>query len=269
MPVKKDASGRRYVEAEAEVPGTPEQVWKAIATGPGISSWFVPTEVEMDSKGTPLKMVSHFGPGDSMDSVTKVTTWEPPHRFVGENPAEGPHAPAVATEWTVEARSGGTCRVRVVHSWFAASDDWDGQMEGHEHGWAAFFRILRLYLSAFRDLPCAPVQLMAFTPESVTNAWTTLTDSLGLPEATKGQQVQSPAGAPRLSGAVEGVSAPPYPELLLRLDGPAPGIAHLFAMPMGESTCVPVRFYLFGDQAAAVRAREEPLWQAWFNQRFS
>jgi hypothetical protein len=24
-----------------------------------------------------------------------------------------------------------------------------------------------------------------------------------------------------------------------------------------------------GDQAAAVRAREEPLWQAWFNQRFS
>jgi hypothetical protein len=47
------------------------------------------------------------------------------------------------------------------------------------------------------------------------------------------------------------------------------GIAHLFAMPMGENTCVPVRFYLFGDQAAAVTAREEPLWQAWFSQRFS
>ena len=44
MPVKKDASGRRSVEAEVEVPGTPEEVWQAIATGPGISSWFVPTE---------------------------------------------------------------------------------------------------------------------------------------------------------------------------------------------------------------------------------
>ena len=46
MPVKKDPNGRRYVEAEVEVPGTPEEVWRAIATGPGISSWFVPTQVE-------------------------------------------------------------------------------------------------------------------------------------------------------------------------------------------------------------------------------
>ena len=35
MPVKKDASGRRWIAVEAEVPGTPEQVWNAIATGPG------------------------------------------------------------------------------------------------------------------------------------------------------------------------------------------------------------------------------------------
>ena len=42
MPVKKDESGRRSVQAEVEVPGTPEEVWEAIATGPGITSWFVP-----------------------------------------------------------------------------------------------------------------------------------------------------------------------------------------------------------------------------------
>ena len=46
MPVKKDETGRRYVEAEVEVPGTPEEVWQAIATGPGVTSWFVPTRVE-------------------------------------------------------------------------------------------------------------------------------------------------------------------------------------------------------------------------------
>ena len=45
MSVKKEASGRRSVQVEFEVPGTPEEVWQAIATGPGISSWFVPTEV--------------------------------------------------------------------------------------------------------------------------------------------------------------------------------------------------------------------------------
>jgi hypothetical protein len=56
---------------------------------------------------------------------------------------------------------------------------------------------------------------------------------------------------------------------MLRIDRPAPGIAHLFAMPMGPSVCVPVRFYLFGDQAAAVAAREEPVWQSWISERFS
>ena len=44
MSVKQEANGRRSVQVEFEVPGTPEEVWQAIATGPGISSWFVPTE---------------------------------------------------------------------------------------------------------------------------------------------------------------------------------------------------------------------------------
>ena len=46
MSIKKESSGRRSVQVEVEVPGTPEEVWKAISTGPGISAWFVPTKVE-------------------------------------------------------------------------------------------------------------------------------------------------------------------------------------------------------------------------------
>jgi hypothetical protein len=56
--------------------------------------------------------------------------------------------------------------------------------------------------------------------------------------------------------------------LLLRLDAPAPGIAHLFALPMGGQVYLPIRLYLFGDQAAAVAAREEPAWQAWMARHF-
>ena len=63
MPVRIDASGRRSVQAEAEVPGTPEEVWQAIATGPGISSWFVPTEIQANRDGIPEKLICHFGPG--------------------------------------------------------------------------------------------------------------------------------------------------------------------------------------------------------------
>jgi uncharacterized protein YndB with AHSA1/START domain len=105
MPVKKDASGRRYVQAEVEVPGTPEEVWQAIATGPGISSWFVPTEVEVGHDGVPATVRSHFGPGTSMDSLASVTAWEPPHRLAAESRDDmGPSGPPVATEWIVEAR---------------------------------------------------------------------------------------------------------------------------------------------------------------------
>jgi uncharacterized protein YndB with AHSA1/START domain len=54
MSVKKEASGRRSVQVEVEVPGTAEEVWQAIATGPGISSWFVPGEFE-ERDGNPSR----------------------------------------------------------------------------------------------------------------------------------------------------------------------------------------------------------------------
>ena len=50
----------------------------------------------------------------------------------------------------MEAKAGGTCIVRVVHSLFTSRDDWDNQLEGTEHGWPGFFRTLRIYLTHFR-----------------------------------------------------------------------------------------------------------------------
>ena len=51
----------RSIELEVEVSGTPEQVWDAIATGPGISSWYVPSTVAEEAGGP---VTSRFGPGD-------------------------------------------------------------------------------------------------------------------------------------------------------------------------------------------------------------
>jgi uncharacterized protein YndB with AHSA1/START domain len=263
MPVKKDASGRRSVEAEVEVPGTPEEVWQAIATGPGISSWFVPSEVEEREGGT---AVAHFAPGNSMDSVAKITCWKPPHRFVAETD-EGPGR--VATEWIVEARSGGTCVVRVVHSWFASTDDWDDQFEGHTHGWVAFFRILRLYLTHFRGQLGASFQVMATAPEPKEAAWQALLEPLGIAGAKTGDHVEAAAEAPRLAGIVERMGEPGWPELLLRLEQPAPGLAHGFPLPMGGQVYLTLRFYLYGEQAAGAVAKAEPVWRQWLGERFA
>jgi uncharacterized protein YndB with AHSA1/START domain len=265
MPVKKEPSGRRSVQAEVDVQGTPEEVWQAIASGPGISSWFVPTKLEGHVGGT---TVSSFGPGNSMDATARITTWEPPHRFVAESEGEGGPG-KVATEWTVEAKAGGTCTVRVVHSWFASTDDWDGQFEGHSHGWRGFFQILGLYLARFRGQPCSPVQLMAMSTQTKEEVYDALVRPLGLANAGVGTRVTPQADAPPLSGVVEVVNPPEWPGLLLRLDEPAPALAHFFALPMGGQVLLPVRFYLYGPAAAGLAREIETAWQTWLNGRFA
>jgi uncharacterized protein YndB with AHSA1/START domain len=264
MPVNHDPDGRRWVQAEVDVPGTPEEVWNAIATGPGISSWFVPTQVEEREGGA---ITANFGPG--MESHSQVTAWEPPRRFVANSRDDmGPEDPSVATEWTVEAQAGGTCKVRVVHSWFASTDNWDAQFEGHSFGWIAFFEILRNYLTHFRGQPSTLVQLMGVSSAPTLEAWGKLTTMLGLNGATEGERITSAPGAPQLAGIVEKKGYPEYPMLIIRLDSPAPGVAHLFALLMGD-TYLPIRFYLYGDQAPAAAAQAEPEWQAWLAQHFA
>lgn len=265
MPLKKDESGRRWVEVEVEVPGTPEEVWRAIATGPGISAWFVPTKIE-ERDGRPVRSVSDFGPG--MESAAEITEWDPPHRFAAESGDLGPGAPPVATEWIVESRDGGTCVVRVVHSLFASADDWDDQLHGWETGWPTFFRILRIYLEHFRGLPGATFQVMGTAPGSKKRAWQSLTGALGLGDPAAGERTSSGAGAPELSAVVEFKGPAKWPQLLLRLDRPAPGIAHLFAMPMGGQVLLPVRVYLYGDRAEETARAEEAAWRAWMAERF-
>ena len=105
-------------------------------------------------------MKLNFGPG--MESRSVVTAWDPPRMFAARRPSGwAPGSPPIATEWSVEARAGGVCVVRVVHSLFASTDDWDNQLDGTESGWPGFFRILRLYLTHFRGQRSASMQFMA------------------------------------------------------------------------------------------------------------
>src|SRR3954464_13689885 len=102
MSVKKEASGRRSIQVEVEVPGTPEEVWQAIATGPGISAWFVPTTFE-ERDGKPVAVTSTFGPG--MEPRAAGTAGDPPRMFAAQGEPWG-GSPPIATEWHVEARTG-------------------------------------------------------------------------------------------------------------------------------------------------------------------
>jgi uncharacterized protein YndB with AHSA1/START domain len=264
MSVKKEPSGRRSVQVEVEVPGTPEEVWRAIATGPGISSWFVPTRSEERAGG---QVICTFGPG--MDSPATITAWEPPHRFVTEGDMGMPGSPKVATEWTVEARAGGTCVVRVVHSLFVSTDDWDNQLDGLEQGWPTYFRILRMYLANFKGMACSAMQLVGFSSEPESKAWEKAGGDLGLLKIAEGQKWSAPDGFPRMSGVAHSLGQGMHSStVLLRLDTPAPGSAYIGAFSCGGMVMVCMSVYLYGDEAKAAALRDEPAWQKWMGERF-
>ena len=264
MSVKKEPSGRRSIQVEVEVPGTPEEVWQAIATGPGISAWFVPTRSEERQGG---QVVSNFGPG--MDCPATITMWQPPKCFVAESEMGPPGSPKVATEWSVEARAGGKCVVRVVHSLFASTDDWDNQLDGLEQGWPTYFRILRRYLADFKGMRCSAMQFVAFASDSESKTWEKLGGELGLLKVAQGQKWSAPDGFPRMTGVVDSLGQGMHSNtMLLRLDTPAPGSAYIGAISCGGMVQVYMAVYLYGANARAAVERDEPIWQTWMGERF-
>jgi uncharacterized protein YndB with AHSA1/START domain len=125
---------------EFTVHATPEEVWDAIATGPGVDAWFMGrTEIE------PGKSVRTAFPGGfTLDS--SVTDWDPPHRLAyrGE-PAE--NGEFHAFEYLVEGRGGSTTVVRVVHS--GALANWEGEYDAMQEGDAIYAGKLAAYLEHF------------------------------------------------------------------------------------------------------------------------
>ena len=145
-----DNSDRRSIELEVEVAGTPEQVWRAIATGPGISSWYVPHTVEEREGGSAS---ARFGPGPEMEIPGRVASWNPPRQVVFDG---GEEVAGFAFEWTVEARGNGTCIVRLVNSGFGSGEEWDDQYDAMRDGWQIFLTNLRLHLEHFAGRSATP-----------------------------------------------------------------------------------------------------------------
>jgi len=227
----------RLVRTEIEVPGTPEQVWRAIATGPGIACWFVPAEVDERAGG---EIVTHHGPYG--DSRGVVTAWEPPRRFAYEERDWAEGAPPWATEILVEARAGGTCVVRLVSGILSGAEDWGDEIDGTQAGWAIGMENLRLYLTHFAGERCTHALAVG------EGAW----PALGLDGAREGERVDGPL----LSGVVERA----LDELVLVRDDDG------FVEAYAHGTQLTVRGYRFGEAGAEVAAREERAWRAWMDE---
>lgn len=248
----------RSIELEIEVPGTPEEVWRAIATGPGITSWYVPHTVEEREGGA---ATARFGPGPEMEVPGRVAAWEPPNRIVFDG---GEGVGGMAFEWLVEARDGGTCIVRLVNSGFGEGGEWDDQFDAMTAGWKMFLSNLVLHLTHFGGRSATASLPTAMWPEPNDSAWARLCEALDIPaHLAVGDRVDvSATGAPALGGVV--AEATPS-RISVVLDAPVPGTALIAAEAMGDHSQVSVWSYLYGAEADAAVERDEPRWQSWLD----
>jgi uncharacterized protein YndB with AHSA1/START domain len=198
------------VNLEADVPGTPDAVWAAIATGPGITAWFVPCTVEGRLGGA---VVLDFGGG--VVGAGRVTRWEPPAAFAYGSAADDPRPGDLAFEFAVSPAGEGTCVVRLV----VTGPTPDAMAEG----WKVFLLNLRLHLTHFAGEECHSV--MATGPGS----WAALTGGLGLPAAPAVDDwvAAHAEGGPHFGGRVVHAGANGY---AVRTDLPAPGIVLVGAL---------------------------------------
>ena len=245
------------LEFSVEVPGTPEQVWHAIATARGMSAWFTPTQLEEHVGGS-----LHFDMGADMGADGHVVAWEPPYRLVyaedwaalmGTDP--GSLSP-LTSEFVVEARSGGTCVVHVTSSGFGIGADWEqGFWDEMAPGWMPHFDTLRLYLAHFAGQDATHWEAQASHPGSPEALWSTVRDALGISAESTQADVRGHRGTVEKLGDRHA---------LLRVEAPVPGMLTLATYKeRGDRATVAARGFLFSPDAAEVAPRERQEWESW------
>lgn len=235
----------RVIDLEIIVPGTPWAVWDAIATGPGIGSWFIPCDVEGRVGGTVTMDFGAFG-----KETARVTVWDPTERFAYEaTDAEGGRT--LSYEWIVQAGDAESSTVRLVNRGFAPGDEPDPDYESMSGGWPIFLENLRLHLMHFAGQHARPLIPTVMVPGGHDDAWASLCGALDVPvDLAEGAHfATSGDGVPVLHGIVEQTVHVPgvVTAYLLVMDAPAAGTAFLAAEGDGDEVACSVWLYLYDD----------------------
>jgi uncharacterized protein YndB with AHSA1/START domain len=239
---------------QVELDATPEQVWEAIATGPGIDSWFMGrNQVE----GGVVRTA--FG-GYNPESA--VTASEPLKRFAYRTD-EAPDGRFMAYEFLIEGRESGSTVLRMVVNGFLPGDDWEAEYEAMTKGGDMFFRTLVEYLTHFAGRTATPVTAFGPPVADWERAWATLRAELGLTgTVSEGDRARfTPDGTEPTEGPVEGTVFFVNSQTLgIRTDG----ALYRFLQGFGGSMVVAHNVFTEIDPQRAERA-----WQNWLDRVFA
>jgi uncharacterized protein YndB with AHSA1/START domain len=189
---------------DIDLEATPEQVWAAIATGPGIDSWFMGRNQVEPREGGATKMEM---PGFSGEST--VTAWEPGRRFAhrGEPAEDGSF---MAFEYLIEGRGGSATTLRMVHSG-VLTGDWEAEYDALKKGNPLYLRSLAQYLKHFPGRVAVPVTAFGPPQPDQDTVWAAVTSAVGLSKDVKeGDEVHFTVGGEQIDGVVDTVLEPGF-----------------------------------------------------------
>ena len=234
---------------QAEVPASPDEVWAAIATGPGIDSWFMGrNEVKAGAGGAVRTVFGEYAP------ELEITGWDPA-RWFAYSSGRAPDGRFIAYEFLIEGRAGGSAVLRTVTSGFLPGDDWADEFEAMALGGELYFRTLVEYLTHFAGRFATPVTAFGPPGTSWSRDRSLLCRELGLAEPPQ------PGDPVRFTGEV----------------GPADGVVYfanahaigvrtpetLYRFMRGFAKPVIAAHHLFGADAEPDQARRA--WEAWLS----
>jgi len=239
---------------EAEVPASPDQVWAAIATGPGIDSWFMGrNEVQAGAGGAVRTVFGEYAP------ELAITEWDPARRFAYGS-GRAPDGRFIAYEFLIEGRAGSSTVLRTVTSGFLPGDDWADEFEAMTLGGELYFRTLVAYLTHFAGRFAVPVTAFGPPGTSWSRDRSLLYRALGLPEGPKPEEPK-PGDPVRFVGETRPAEGVVYFANAHSIGVRTPDALYRFMR--GFAKPVIAAHHLFGADAEPGQARQA--WEAWLS----
>jgi uncharacterized protein YndB with AHSA1/START domain len=244
--------GRDFeIDQQIVVSATPEVIWDAIATGPGIDSWFMGHSEVVPGPGGTVRSVF----GDYAPECT-ITSWQPGTRLAYRTDAE-PDGRFIAYEFLIEGRDSGSTVIRMVTGGFLPGEDWEDEYDAMSKGLQLFLHTLAEYVTHFAGRTPVVVTVFSQDGRAWPAGWPALHEAIGLTApAAIGQPVRfSPAGLPPIDGVVYLTN----PDVVGVRANDA-----LYRFLGGYGGPIVLAHQLFGHGIDP--ARTESAWQAWLAQ---
>lgn len=246
-----------FLQKKIELHASRDQVWGAVATGPGLSAWYVPHELEPRKGG---RVRADFGGGVVIDG--RILVYERGRRVVYGG---GKEQPGVALEfWITEEAEGHPKDATVLHFRQRGFPEADRSL--YDRGWDLNFHTLAEYFKHFAGRPATTAVALSLPLVDRRETWTRVHRGLGLdPAVVVGERIElAPEGGEPISGVVDLVIDDVINAVGVRTDDG-------FYRMMADEQCgaAIMRYTYVVDPPPELRAAVAGNWQGWLDQQFA